>query len=223
MTQKPPTPEKTSVPEKTLDHPFFARMWTVMSAHETPLLRRLRGENLAGLSGRVLEVGAGTGTNFAYYPDTVEQVVALEPETRLAPVAREAAAGVSVPVTVIESTIETMPAAEPFDAVVCSLVLCSVDDPDAVLRQLNSVLKPGGELRYFEHVASAGWRGGLQRLADFTVWPRIAGNCHTHRHTERAISNAGFTVETARHQSTFPAWVPLPVSEIALGRAIKNP
>ncbi|MEI7544265.1 MAG: class I SAM-dependent methyltransferase [Mycobacteriaceae bacterium] len=217
MTQKPP------MPEKTLDHPFFARMWTVMSAHETPLLRRLRGENLAGLSGRVLEVGAGTGTNFAYYPDTVDEVVALEPETRLAPTAREAAAGVSVPVTVIESTIETMPAAEPFDAVVCSLVLCSVDDPDAVLRQLNSVLKPGGELRYFEHVASAGWRGGLQRLADFTVWPRIAGNCHTHRHTERAISNAGFTVETARHQSTFPAWVPLPVSEIALGRAIKNP
>ena len=211
------------MPEKTLDHPFFARMWTVMSAHETPLLRRLRGENLAGLSGRVLEVGAGTGTNFAYYPDTVDEVVALEPETRLAPTAREAAAGVSVPVTVIESTIETMPAAEPFDAVVCSLVLCSVDDPDAVLRQLNSVLKPGGELRYFEHVASAGWRGGLQRLADFTVWPRIAGNCHTHRHTERSISNAGFTVETARHQSTFPAWVPLPVSEIALGRAIKNP
>ena len=48
---------------KTLNHPFFARMWTVMSAHETPLLRRLRTENLAGLSGRVLEVGAGTGTN----------------------------------------------------------------------------------------------------------------------------------------------------------------
>ena len=176
MTQKPPTPEKT------LDHPFFARMWTVMSAHETPLLRRLRGENLAGLSGRVLEVGAGTGTNFAYYPDTVDEVVALEPETRLAPTAREAAAGVSVPVTVIESTIETMPAAEPFDAVVCSLVLCSVDDPDAVLRQLTSVLKPGGELRYFEHVASAGWRGGLQRLADFTVWPRIASNSVSYTH-----------------------------------------
>ena len=64
---------------KTLQHPFFARMWTVMSAHETPLLRRLRGENLAGLSGRVLEVGAGTGTNFAYYPDTVSEVIALEP------------------------------------------------------------------------------------------------------------------------------------------------
>ncbi len=54
-------------------------------------MRRLRTENLAGLSGRVLEVGAGTGTNFAFYPDTVTEVVALEPETRLAPMAREAA------------------------------------------------------------------------------------------------------------------------------------
>ena len=207
--------------QKTLDHPFFARLWTVMSAHETPLLRRLRTENLAGLSGRVLEVGAGTGTNFAFYPDTVTQVIALEPETRLAPKAREAAAQAPVPVAVIESTIESMPDTELFDAVVCSLVLCSVDDPEEVLRQLNSVLKPGGELRYFEHVASSGWRGSLQRLADATVWPRISGNCHTHRDTERAITEAGFSLDVARHQWTFPGWVPLPVSEVAVGRAVK--
>ena len=212
----------TASPGKTLHHPLFARMWTVMSAHETPLLRRLRSENLAGLSGRVLEVGAGTGTNFAHYPESVREVVALEPEIMLAPKAREAAAGAPVPVTVIESTVETMPAGEPFDAVVCSLVLCSVEDPQAVLRQLNSVLKPGGELRYFEHVASAGWRGSLQRLADATVWPRIAGNCHTHRDTERAIAATGFIVDQARHQWTFPAWVPLPVSEVAVGRAVKT-
>lgn len=207
---------------KTLDHPFFARMWTVMSAHETPLLRRLRSENLAGLSGRVLEVGAGTGTNFAFYPETVREVVAVEPETRLAPIAREAAIAAPVPVRVVESTIEALPDREEFDAVVCSLVLCSVEDPDAVLRQLNSLLKPGGELRYFEHVASAGWRGSVQRLADATVWPRISGNCHTHRDTERAITGAGFSVDRARHQWTFPGWVPLPVSEVAVGRAVKS-
>ena len=206
---------------QTLDHPFFARLWTVMSAHEPPAMHRLRRENLAGLTGRVLEVGAGTGTNFSYYPDAVQEVVALEPETGLAPRAIQAAATAPVPITVIQSTIETMPAEEPFDGVVCSLVLCSVNDPGAVLRQLNSVLKPGGELRYFEHVAVPGWRGRLQRVADATVWPRISGNCHTHRDTERSIAEAGFTIGAARRETTMPAWVPIPVSEFALGRAVK--
>lgn len=209
----------------TLDHPFFARLWTVMSSHETPLLRRLRVENLAGLTGRVLEVGAGTGTNFALYPDTVTQVVAVEPESRLAAEAREAAVTAPVPVRVVASTIESLPQVdsdhEPFDAVVCSLVLCSVADPESVLRELNTLLKPGGELRYFEHVASPGWRGGLQRLADATLWPRISGNCHTHRDTERAIAAAGFSIDRTRHQWTLPNWVPLPVSEVAVGRAVK--
>ena len=209
-------------PRATLDNPFFARLWSVMSAHETPVLRRLRTENLAGLSGRVLEVGAGTGTNFALYPDTVSEVVALEPETRLAPKARRAAAEAPIPVTVVESTIESLSDQEPFDAAVCSLVLCSVADPNTVLRQIFSMLKPGGELRYFEHVASPGWRGRVQQLADATVWPRISGNCHTHRETERAIRDAGFTVVTARHQLQFPDWVPMPVSEVAVGRAVKN-
>ncbi len=212
--------------ERTLDHPFFARVWTVMSAHESPLMRRLRRENLAGLTGRVLEVGAGTGTNFAFYPDTVTEVVAVEPEVGLAPKARDSAAAAPVPVTVIASTIEALAGVstgdlEPFDAVVCSLVLCSVAHPDTVLRQLNTVLKPGGELRYFEHVASSGWRGSLQRLADATVWPRLAANCHTHRNTERSIVGAGFALEVSRHQWTFPTWVPLPVAEVALGRAVK--
>jgi len=211
---------------QTLDHPLFARLWTVMSAHESPLMHRLRGENLSGLAGRVLEVGAGTGTNFAFYPDTVNEVVALEPDVGLAPKAREAAATAPVPVTVIASTIEALGdggsgAVEPFDAVVCSLVLCSVHSPEMVLHQLNSLLKPGGELRYFEHVASTGWRGWMQRFADATVWPRMAANCHTHRETERSIIGAGFAVETARHQRTFPAWVPLPVAEVAIGRAVK--
>ena len=210
----------------TLDHPFFARLWTVMSSHETPLLRRLRTENLAGLSGRVLEVGAGTGTNFAHYPDAVTEVVACEPETRLAPRAREAAGTAPIPVTVIESTIEAAFAdrsdVEPFDAVVCSLVLCSVERPESVLRQLNLLLKPGGELRFFEHVASSGWRGAMQKMADATVWPRISGNCHTHRNTERSITDAGFSLATTRHQMTFPTWVPIPVSEVAVGRAVKT-
>jgi hypothetical protein len=103
--------------------------------------------------------------------------------------------------------------------VVCSLVLCSVSDPVMVLRRLYSLLRPGGQLRYLEHVASAGVRGWWQQFADATLWPRLLGNCHTHRDTERSIVEAGFEVDTSRREWTLPFWVPLPVSELALGRA----
>lgn len=207
----------------TVDNPFFARLWTVMSTHETDAIRQLRRENLAGLSGRVLEVGAGTGTNFEFYPDTVAEVVAVEPERRLAEHAQRAAAAARVRVTVSTDTVEQFMAAgnEPFDAVVCSLVLCSIEAPETVLRQLHSLMRPGGELRYLEHIASADGRGRLQRIADATVWPRLFGNCHTHRHTEQSIVSAGFDVAGSRREWTMPRWVPLPVSEFAIGRAVK--
>ena len=208
----------------TVDNPFFARLWTVMSTHETDAIRQLRRENLAGLSGRVLEVGAGTGTNFEFYPDTVTEVVAVEPERRLAEVALQAAAAAPVGVTVSTDTVEEYVASGggPFDAVVCSLVLCSVDDPESVLRELHSLLRPGGELRYLEHIASSGPRARLQKIADATFWPRLLGNCHTHRHTEQTIAGVGFSVSAARHEWTMPRWVPLPVSEFAIGRAVKQ-
>lgn len=205
-----------------IDNPFFARMWTVLSRYEPEAVRELRRENLAGLSGRVLEVGAGTGSNFLLYPTTVDEVVAVEPEPRLNPIARRTAAIAPVPVTVMDRSVEELEPGAPFDAVVCSLVLCSVHDQDVVLRQLFSMLRPGGELRYLEHVASSGARGRLQRLADATIWPRLAGNCHTNRDTERAIVNAGFVLQTVRHDWMLPAWVPMPVSEHALGRAIRS-
>ncbi|BBY31355.1 class I SAM-dependent methyltransferase [Mycolicibacterium sediminis] len=205
----------------TVDNPFFAALWARMSTRETEAIRRLRRENLTGLTGRVLEVGAGTGTNFALYPDTVTEVVAVEPEQRLAALARTAAAEASVPVTVTTDTVEQFDDGEPFDTIVCSLVLCSIDQPDAVLRQLLSALRPGGELRYLEHVASTGPRARLQRLADATVWPRLLGNCHTHRDTEASIAAAGFEVTRARREWVLPAWVPMPVSETAIGRAVR--
>ena len=90
----------------TVDNPFFARLWTRMSTREPESIRRLRRENLAGLTGRVLEVGAGTGTNFAFYPATVTEVVAVEPERRLAEIAQRAADTASVPVTVTTDTVE---------------------------------------------------------------------------------------------------------------------
>ena len=206
---------------ETVDNPFFARLWVAISAREPESLRRLRRENLAGLTGRVLEVGAGTGTNFAFYPDTVTEVVALEPERRLAARARQAASTSPIPVTVESGTIEQFADSGEFDAVVCSLVLCSVGDPEHVVSQLYSLLRPGGQLRYLEHIAGSGPRARLQKFADATLWPRIAGNCHTHRHTEETIVGAGFKVTGARREWTLPRWVPVPVAEFALGVAVR--
>jgi 2-polyprenyl-3-methyl-5-hydroxy-6-metoxy-1,4-benzoquinol methylase len=210
----------TSSTANTVDHPFFARIWPTIAEHETPKMRELRRDNLAGLSGRVLEVGAGTGTNFELYPDSVAQVVAVEPEQRLVVRAREAAATAVVPIEVTNRTVESFSADEPFDAVVCSLVLCSVAEPDSVLRQLLSLLRPVGELRYLEHIATGGIRGWLQRFVDATtLWPRLAGNCHAHRHTEQAIRSVGFEIDETRTEVVMPAWIPVPVSEFVLGRA----
>lgn len=202
-----------------VENPFFARIWPIVATHEVEAIRAMRRENLAGLRGRVLEVGAGIGTNFANYPDSVDEVIAMEPEPRLAARARATADAVPTRIVLTGETIETFSGAEPFDAVVCSLVLCSVRDPGDVLRRLYSLLRPGGELRYLEHIASAGARGRLQRLADATLWPRLFGNCHTHRDTERSIVEAGFEVDTSRREFTLPSWAPMPVSELLLGRA----
>lgn len=202
-----------------VDNPFFSRLWPIVVTHEAASVRALRRENLAGLSGRVLEIGAGVGTNFAFYPQSVDKVVAVEPEPRLAARARIAGEHAPVPVVVINETAEEFSDGKPFDAVVCSLVLCSVSDPVTVLRRLRMLLRPGGELRFLEHVASAGFRGRMQRFVDATFWPRLLGNCHTHRDAERSVVDAGFEVVGSRREWTLPVWAPMPVSELVLGRA----
>ncbi len=206
--------------QATVDHPFFARFYGFMSRHESESLRAWRRANLAGLSGRVLEIGAGTGTNFALYPSTVTEVIAIEPERRLTEIAREAAKSAPVPVTVTDRTIEMFNSGEPFDAAVCSLVLCRVEEPDKVLRQVFSLLRPGGQLRYLEHVASYGMPGRLQRLADATVWPRLFGACHMHRNTEGAIADAGFGLQTTRHDREVPS-TPARFMKMVHGRAVR--
>ena len=110
---------------------------------------------LAGLRGRVIELGAGSGVSFAYYPAAVTELVAVEPEAHLRAMAQEAAAEAPVPVRVVEGVADDLPAEDAsMDAGVVTAVLCSVPDPAAALRELARVIRPGGELRFFEHVAA---------------------------------------------------------------------
>ena len=177
---------------------------------------------VAGLSGRVIEVGAGNGRMFTHYPATVTEVVAVEPEVHL----RAAAARVApARVTVVDGLAEDLPGRDgEFDAAVTALVLCSVPSQDAALAEIRRVLRPGGELRFFEHVAAPapGALRRVQRIVDATLWPPLMGGCHTGRDTAAAIARAGFTI-TAISRFTFPAAGPVgPAGPHILGRAARS-
>ena len=201
--------------------PVFARVYERLSQKmDANGGAELRERTLAGLQGRVIEVGCGNGLNFSHYPSTVTEVVALEPEQRLRGIATAAAADAVVPIRVIDGLAEQLPAPDAsFDAGVVSLVLCSVDDPAAALAELRRVIRPGGELRFYEHVRARHPRmARVQRNFD-RVWTRISGGCHTHRDTLASIASAGFIVEELDRFRFPKTRVPLPPSPHILGRA----
>lgn len=192
-------------------HPVFARVWPRISAKVGSA--RHRSELLAGLRGRVLEVGAGDGRNFAHYPAEVSGVLAIEPEEHLRGLASVAAAVAQVPVTVQDGTAELLAHEDgAFDAVVSSLVLCSVHEQAVAIAELHRVLAPDGELRFFEHVVAERSIGRTVQkgLDESGVWPYLGGGCHLTRDTLGAITAAGFTVERMRRFKSGPGALGLP-------------
>ena len=202
---------------ETVRHPIFARLYMLIAPSTEDEYRR---ELLTGLSGQVLEVGAGHGLNFAFYPEAVERVLAVEPEPSMRKAAVKAAAGAPVPVEVVEGVAGRLPAADAsMDAAVASLVLCSVSGQQQALAELRRVIRPGGELRFYEHVVAEGRiPRRLQRLADATFWPHVAGGCHLTRDTGEAIEQAGFAIE-AQRRFNFSPGVPVPPIPHILGIA----
>ena len=201
-------------------HPLFARLYMRMSRkrHETEDAHRRR--LLEGLSGRVIEVGAGNGLNFSLYPDAVDRVLAIEPEPLLREAAIKEAAKAPVEIEVLEGVASALPAEESsFDAVVASLVLCSVPDQGEALAEMGRVLKPGGELRFYEHViARKPWPARLMRFADAIFWPRVGGGCHMSRDTTAAIAASGFEIERC-DRFPFTPGAPVPSIPHILGIA----
>jgi ubiquinone/menaquinone biosynthesis C-methylase UbiE len=161
-----------------------------------PVHRELRGRALAGLSGRVIEVGSGDGRSFEHYSSTVERVLAVEPDPTARASAAERAEAAQVPIEIVDGDAGSLPAeGDSFDAAVLMGVLCSVHEPAVALRELRRVLMPGGELRFWEHVRSGNAVfGAFQRAGDALFWTRALGGCETTRDTEAAIRAAGFEI-----------------------------
>jgi ubiquinone/menaquinone biosynthesis C-methylase UbiE len=179
-----------------------------------------RRERLVGdLEGEVLEVGAGTGLNLPYYR-AASRVVVVEPDRRYGRRLRDRAQNASVPVEVVDGKAEALPFPDAsFDHAVTSLSLCSVTDLDGSLGELRRVLRPGGSLRFLEHVRGEGRLGRWQDR--FTpLERRLFDGCHLNRDTEAAIGRAGFRVEEIE-RFTMPPGHPL-VKPAVQGAAVKT-
>jgi ubiquinone/menaquinone biosynthesis C-methylase UbiE len=182
----------TRTQPRPVHHPMFARVYARVGHLMDTEIADHRRRLLAGLTGRVLEVGAGNGLNFPYYPATVTEMLAVEPEPHLRRLALAAARQAPVPIRVVDGTAEALPVPDgAVDAVVASLVLCTVTDLDQALVEVRRVLRPGGSLRFYEHVRAtdprlARWQDRLER-----PWGWLVGGCHPNRDTVAAITAAG--------------------------------
>ena len=188
----------TTGPATRVSRPVFARTFPVLSrAMEAGGMADYRDQLQAGLAGRVLEVGAGTGASFGHYPAAVAEVIAVEPEPRLRRMAVQVARTAPVPITVTDGLASALPAADAScDAAVACFVLCTVPDQAAALGEFRRVLRPGGRLCFLEHVrAGPAWLARVQHVLDAVVWPHLFGGCHLGRDTGTAIEQTGFRIE----------------------------
>ncbi len=131
-------------------------------------LRRMRGELLSEAQGRTLELGAGTGANLDLYPDAVGELVLSEPDPHMVKRLRGRLAERGSGATLVRAPAEDLPFEDSsFDTAVFTLVLCTVPDPVAALREVTRVLKPGGRLLFAATAATATatpWRRSRPRL-----------------------------------------------------------
>jgi ubiquinone/menaquinone biosynthesis C-methylase UbiE len=170
-------------------------MMTRVTGTETKFMSKHRPHIVGEAEGRVLEVGAGTGASFPYYPPAA-QVVATEPDQYMLEHAQKHLAELGAGnIELRQASVEELPFEDSsFDTVVSTLVFCSVDDPVRGMAEVRRVLKPGGTFRFVEHVrADIGWQGRVQD-AITPVWSWLGAGCHPNRRTLGTIEDAGFQV-----------------------------
>lgn len=159
-------------------------------------LGKYRREVVAAASGRVLEVGVGSGLNFPLYGQQVDIVFGIDPSPRLLALARRRAAAAGVRATLVLGSAAAIPLADhSVDTVVMTWTLCSIPDPLAALREMRRVLKPGGSLRFVEHGLSPdpGVERWQHRLTP--TWRHVAGGCHLDRKIDDLIRSAGLDLK----------------------------
>ena len=176
-----------------LSQRIFARLQAVGNAKYEQQVDGHKRTLFGQLSGTVLEIGPGTGVNLKYFPAGV-QWIGIEPNVFMHDYLRHEAERQGLEVDLRTGTAEHLDAADAsVDAVVSTLVLCSVNDVAGALAEIRRVLKPGGRFVFIEHVAASPgtWLRRLQRVVR-PLWTVIADGCHPDRETWKHVEQAGF-------------------------------
>jgi ubiquinone/menaquinone biosynthesis C-methylase UbiE len=190
-------------------------------AMSSKVFRQPRRRTLAGASGRILEIGFGTGMNLQHYPSSVRRIEAIDPDVDLDRFSAPRIAASSIDVDFHHLDAEHLPfAADSFDTVVCTLTLCSIPDAEHALREVRRVLKPGGRFLFLEHGLApdpgvARWQHRLTPLQR-----RIGGGCHLDRPTAQLVSGSGMTLQGMRNY--YLKRLPRFVGYMTEGAAIKQ-
>ena len=176
-------------------HRLFAALYDHMNASaERRWMGAHREALLSGARGEVLEIGGGTGANLPHYRD-VRRVTISEPDPFMREKLWPKLENARIPVEVSDAGAEALPFPDgAFDTVVSTLVLCTVPDQRAALREIRRVLRPGGRLLFIEHVRGEGRAARWQDLIT-PLWRRLAAGCRPNRDTVAAMRTAGFRVE----------------------------
>jgi len=188
---------------------FSAIYDRAMKSTEEAGMREIRRETLAAARGRTIEIGAGTGINVELYPEGVTELVLAEPDEHMLKHLRPKVPTWGRDVDVVQAPADRLPFEDDsFDTAVFTLVLCTVPDPVAALKEAARVLKPGGELLFVEHVRSpepglARWQDRLER-----PWRFLGDGCHCNRDTVATIEASPFEIDRVEH-SELPKAPPL--------------
>lgn len=198
-------------------HPVFAAVYDRLTrSAERKFLGTHRAWLAARAHGRVLDLGAGTGANFPYL-DADAEVLAAEPDPYMLVRARRRARALGRSVTFLSDAAESLPLeAASVDAVLATLVLCTVEDPARALHEIRRVLRPGGRLLFLEHVRLEHPVWGRVQDVVAPAWKALFAGCHPNRDTVMAVRRAGFTIEELERC----AWGPLPGPLFVRGAAV---
>lgn len=170
-------------------------------------LSRYRREFLSTARGRTLEIATGTGLNLPHYPNDLTELILTEPYDHMLPILREKVAATGGRAKVMQAYAENLPFPDnSFDTVVASMILCSADDPDVVLREIARVLKPDGQYLFLEHVRNPNEKIAKKQDRVQPAWFLFGNGCHCNRDTITTLHESPLVVEELHHGKIPRAW-----------------